>query len=241
MTALFALAVVFSCLVIGFAKGGLSGIAMICAPLLGVFMPIQQAVVVLLPLLLVGDAFAVWAYWKQWDNRVIWLTLPIGVVGAVAGAYILAQLSDTALRQIIGWLTLLYVAYRLVAYRLKNIDFDPPSPVAYIAGLAAGVTSALANAGAPPLAAYLLLKRISPQTFVAVFALFFAITNMVKLPFFIQTGLLQWNAFLEVIWAAPFVPLGVWLGRIFVRRVEPRVFDVAILAVLFVTGVVLLI
>ncbi|MEL6152364.1 MAG: sulfite exporter TauE/SafE family protein [Chloroflexota bacterium] len=240
MTLLYALAVISCALIIGFAKGGLSGIAIICAPLLGLFMPIQQAVALLLPLLLVGDAFAVWAFRGQWDNALIRLTLPAGIAGAVFGAYVLTQISDGMLRQIIGWLTLIYVGYRIIAYRLKDIDFDPPRPVAYVAGVFTGIASSLANAGAPPLAAYLLLKRIMPVTFVAIFALYFAVVNVVKLPLFLQSGLLEWESFLQVIWAAPFVPLGVWLGRIFVQWVEPRVFEVAILIVLFVTGISLL-
>lgn len=241
MSIWFIVIVIFTCLIIGFTKGGLSGVSLVVVPLLSLQMPPKIAVATSLPLLLVGDAFAVWAYWGKWDNQIIRLTLPIGIVGAVLGAYLLVQIPEQALRQIIGVLTLLYVAYRFVAYRLQSIEYDPTPPVAYAAGITAGIASSLANAGAPPIAAYLLLKRTTPTIFVAVFALYFAVINVVKLPLFVQADLLSWDAFVSVIWAAPFIPLGVWLGRIFVRWVEPRVFNIAVLVVLFVTGVALLI
>jgi hypothetical protein len=236
------LTVIVICLLIGFAKGGLSGIALISVPLLSLTMPTAEAVATVLVLLMVGDVFALWAYWGKWDNRLLWLTLPAGVAGTLLGAYILTQLPDAVLNAIIGVLTLLYVAYRLLADRLQSmaLDYDPPPVVGWVAGFVAGMASSLGNAGAPPLAAYLLLKRVLPEVFVAVFAAFFAILNALKLPLFVQSGLLRPDAFLSVIWAAPLIPLGVWLGRRFINWVDPRLFNRLVLLVLFLTGVYLI-
>lgn len=229
------------CLLIGFAKGGLTGIALISVPLLSLTMPTAEAVATVLVLLMVGDVFAVWAYWGVWDNRLLWLTLPAGIIGTLLGAYILTQLPDAVLNTIIGVLTLLYVAYRLIADRLQSLDYDPPPVVGWAMGFFAGIASSLANAGAPPMAAYLLLKRTSPEVFIAVIAAFFGVVNVVKLPLFIQSGLLRWDAFLSVIWAAPLIPAGVWLGRRFVNWVDPTLFNRLILIVLFLTGVYLIV
>lgn len=241
MTPAFIAVILLTGLTIGFAKGGFGGLVLVVVPLLTLVMPAQQAVVTILPLLILGDGFTMWAYWRQWDNPQSWLMIPAGVVGAVSGTYLLVQISDGALELTIGIMTLVYIAYRAAAARIETLAYDPPPMMGRVAGFASGITSALANAGAPPYSAYLLLKRLPPVTFMATFTLFFTVINLVKLPLFINTGLLTWPAFLRVSIAAPLIPLGVWLGKRFVKRLDQRTFDLLILGVLFVAGVFLII
>ena len=241
MTPLFVVMAISISLLVGFNKGGLGGIAIIAVPLLSLTMPTHEAVAVMLPMLMIGDVFALWAYWRKWDTRLLWLTLPSGIIGALAGVYVLAALPEDRLRQTIGILTLMYVVYKLIADRIKSLDYDPPNWLAVTLGAVAGVASSLANAGGPPLSAYLLLKRVPPIQFVALSAIYFAIVNAVKLPGFIESGFLKWEAFLSIVWAAPLIPAGVWLGRRFVQWVKPVVYQNAVLAALTLTGISLLV
>ncbi|MEO0563653.1 MAG: sulfite exporter TauE/SafE family protein, partial [Chloroflexota bacterium] len=99
--------------VVGFAKGGLGSLVLVVVPILSSIMTVQEALGLALPMLLVGDALATAAYWRQWDPQVLWWMVPAGVIGTVAGTYVLIALDDTTLRRIIGVMTLLYVVYRL--------------------------------------------------------------------------------------------------------------------------------
>lgn len=228
-------------ILIGLAKGGLGGVAMLAVPLLSLVMDTKTAVASALPLLLVGDAIATYAYWGEWDKRMMWLMLPAGIGGTLVGVYLLTITPDVALRRFIGIITLLYVAYRLAGVWLQALEYDPPDWVGMIAGFTAGITSSMAQAGAPPFQAYLLLKHLEPTVFVATFTLYFAVINVVKVPLYIQIGTLRWEPFLQVIGAVVMIPFGVWLGRYFVKHVSVRVFTAVILVMLFVTGVALLI
>jgi len=241
MTIQFIVIVAVVGLIIGFSKGGLSGLNIVALPLMTLVVPPAEAVAQVLPLLLVGDAFTLTAYWGKWDNRIIMILMPGAVIGGVVGAYFITSLPDAVLLQLIGGLTLLYVGYRIAASRISALAYDPPTPVGLLAGFGAGLASGVANAGAPPLAAYLLLKRLEPVVFIAVIGLVFGVINVIKVPVFVQSGLLSWESFLSVIWAFPFVPVGVYSGRWFARVIPQRAFEIAVLTVLFITGVWLLV
>ena len=83
--------IVIAALVIGLAKGGLGGtLAGLVTPITSIFMPVQVAVGLLLPLLMMGDWLSLYAYWKEWDTDVLKRTLPLGIVGNRVG-YVFAN------------------------------------------------------------------------------------------------------------------------------------------------------
>jgi uncharacterized protein len=131
------------------------------------------------------------------------ISLLWGVVGTIIGTYIVAGVDDTLLRRVIGLLTLVYIGYRVASALLASTGYDPARWVAWLAGFVAGVTSSLAAAGSPAFTAYYLLKRPEPHTFMGTFTVFFAVSNAVKVPFFVATGLLTWPGFVSVAWVIP--------------------------------------
>src|SRR5215212_11870815 len=98
-------------LMIGFAKGGFSGLGALLTPILALVLPVASAVGVLLPMLIVGDIFAVYMYWKEWDLDLVRRMLPAGILGAIAGTFLLAWLPPDGLRVILGVFVLVLVAY----------------------------------------------------------------------------------------------------------------------------------
>src|SRR5688500_17651207 len=85
-------------LLLGLAKGGLQGLGPLLTPMLSLVVPPQLAVGVLLPMLMVGDAFAVYIYRGAWDWSLVRRLLPGAVVGALAGTFLLTSLPGNALR-----------------------------------------------------------------------------------------------------------------------------------------------
>src|SRR5215208_7023872 len=78
---------------IGLAKGGFGGLGAVLTPILALVLPVTLAVGVLLPMLMVGDVFAVYLYWKEWDLDLVKRMLPAGIVGALAGTFLLSAVS----------------------------------------------------------------------------------------------------------------------------------------------------
>ena len=66
---------------LGLSKGGFSGIGMVSTPLVALVMPPLEAAAILLPILLVQDAFSVFVYRRVWDPWNLKVMLPGCVVG----------------------------------------------------------------------------------------------------------------------------------------------------------------
>src|SRR5919108_731838 len=103
---------------IGFSKGGFGGLGALLTPLLALVLPVASAVGVLLPMLMVGDVFAVYMYWKEWDVALIKRMMPAGIIGALAGTFLLSWLSPNGLRIVLGIFVLVLVAYKFLSDRI---------------------------------------------------------------------------------------------------------------------------
>ncbi|MFQ3565480.1 MAG: sulfite exporter TauE/SafE family protein [Aggregatilineales bacterium] len=228
-------------LLIGLSKGGMGAVLIVLTtPLLSLVMTVPQAISLALPLLLFADGFALWVYWRQWDNSYIRLLMPAAVLGVIVGTVLLATLPELVLRRILGGFTLLFVAYRVFSYQMLAWNYQPRDWHGYVAGVASGLGSALANTGAPPFTAYMLLQRVTPLVFAGTTTLFFAAVNLLKLPGLVLAGLFDVRNLLETLWVLPFVPLGVWLGRKLIQRIDQRAFEALLLFLLLLAGLILM-
>ena len=90
--------VAFLGFMIGLAKGGFNALGTLLTPILSLVVPVSLAVGVLLPMLIVGDAFAIYSYWREWDGRLVRWALPAGIIGALAGTFLLTSLPSNTLR-----------------------------------------------------------------------------------------------------------------------------------------------
>lgn len=237
------LAVSFCAFVIGLSKGGLGGAAAtLITPTLALVMSAPNAVGIALPMLIIGDWFALWAHWRCWDRRVVMRLLPGSIVGIIVGSALLGTLSPLTIRHGIGLFALGFCIYKVVAPRLRQEMTHTEARLWYapLFGGAAGIASALANAGGPIADTYVLTQHLPPTTFIATEVLYFTLVNAMKIPFFLSTGALRPELFVQVAWAIPLVPLGVLAGKQLVRRVDMRAFEWIVLGLLVVAAGVLL-
>ncbi|MBI5666516.1 MAG: sulfite exporter TauE/SafE family protein [Chloroflexi bacterium] len=240
----YAVAILLATLLIGLSKGGLGGpvpVALV-TPILVTVMPAGEAVGIVLPLLMVADVFALWVYWKRWDTQQVKLLLPMAVLGVAMGSLLLASLAqhDLLFRRILGAFTLLVILYKIGSERLRTVQYQPQRWHGWLVGWLSGFASALANVGAPPFTAYMLLQNVSPVVFIANTTLLFAIVNALKLPGVLLAGVLDWQHFTGILWALPLIPPSIWFGRKFVGWVNPRVFEQIMIVLLFFASIALL-
>lgn len=230
-------------LLIGLSKGGLGGPipGTLSVPLLSLIMPVSKAAGLALPLLIVGDVFALYFYRGKWDWRYIRLMLPAGIIGIILGTLLLAMLPDEVMRPLLGIFTLIVIIYKLLNDYVKSIRYTPQNWHGYLAGWASGFGSALANSGAPPFTAYMLLQPgMLPMTFMGTATLFFAALNLLKVPGFLTSGVLDVPQFLSIAWILPLIPIGVWLGRKSLNYINPKVFERVMLVLLFILSLSLI-
>jgi len=210
---------------IGFAKGAFSGLGALLPPILALVLPVASAVGVLLPMLIVGDVFAVSMYWQEWDLDLVKRMLPAGIVGAVAGTFLLASLSTNGLRIILGIFVLIMVAYKFLSDRIEGIRYQPRTWHAPAAGFLSGVASGMFNSGGPAFSSYLLLQKLKARPFIATTAIYFALLNLIKIPGFLYTGVLNLPLLFSLWWVFPFIPIGIWFARIMLTRLSPAAFE----------------
>lgn len=229
-------------LIIGLSKGGMGAVLVVLAtPLLSQVMPVPSAISLTLPLLLIADVVALWMYRGTWSMYYVKLLLPFAVIGIIVGTYLLATLPNDILKVILACFSLAFVAYKVFGDRLLNARYQPREWHGYLAGGASGLGSALANTGAPPFTAYMLLQNVTPQVFVGTMTLFFAIVNLLKVPGLMLTGLMDFQQVLGVLWVVPVILFGVWLGRWIIRRINQIAFERFMLVVLVIAAIILLV
>jgi uncharacterized membrane protein YfcA len=230
--------------VIGLAKGGMGGIlGSLAVPLLSLVLPARQVVGLLLPLLIVGDLPAIIFYWRKWDWKWIRVLLPGAIIGVMGAAEFIISVPARTLQIVLGVIVLLFALYKLFEKRILKIwQYHARNWHGYLAGTAAGITSALAHNGGPPVIVYLLMQDdMSALVFNATCAIFFAILNLVKLPFYLFAGLMDTQLLLHTLWVLPLIPLGVWIGIWAAQRIKPLVFERVILGLLGLTAVLLIV
>ena len=115
-------------IILGLAKGGFSGIAMVSTPLLAQVMPPMQAAAILLPILIAGDAISVWIFRKNWNRWIAAWVLPGAFAGIALGYGFSASLSEAAIIAALGVITTGFALYRLWLERGGRIVAAADSP-----------------------------------------------------------------------------------------------------------------
>lgn len=232
-----------ACFLTGLSKAGLGGtLGFLITPMLALVMPLDKAVGLMLPILILGDMFTLAVYWRGWEVRFLGVLLLGAVIGVTLATLVLASFPLSTLRKLLGVLVLIFVAYRLFERRfLRMLTYRPRRWHGVLAGSLAGFASTLAHAGGPPISIYLLLQNLSPTIFIATSALFFAVLNWIKVPYYYFAGLFDFRLQLQFIWLIPLLPVGVWTGRRLITRMDKGVFEKVILALILVSGLLLLV
>lgn len=229
-------------LIIGISKGGFgAGLGVIAVPLMTLSVPAVQAAAILLPVLCLMDIFGVWAYRRQWSRAELVMLLPAAVVGIVIGALTAGFINDRMIKLIVGLIAVVFT----LNYWLGGVKAREPKPMSIAKGsfwsVLSGYTSFLAHAGGPPLAVYLLPRRLDAAIYAGTTVIFFAVVNYIKLVPYAWLGQFSSENLWTALVLAPVAPIGTYMGVWLQRRLNPRWFYRLCYGLTFVIGVQLLV
>lgn len=228
-------------LIMGISKGGFgSGLGIISTPLIALAVPASQAAAIMLPILLVMDVTALWAYRRTFNREHLGALLVGGTAGVVLGALTFRFLSDAWLRVILGAMAIAFVLYR---WRLGGINAKATQPSAWRGGfwsVLGGLASTIAHAGGPPLSVYLLPLKLDRMVLVGTTVVFFAVINVVKLVPYWWLGLLDGRNLSTSMALMPLAPVGILLGVWMIRRLPQALFYRLAYGLLMLVGAKLL-
>ena len=166
---------------LGLSKGGFAGMGQMATPLLALVMPPLEAAAVMLPIMIVQDAAAVWVYRKEWDGRVIAIMLPGAVIGIGIAWALAAHISEAMVRVFVGAITIAFVLYNWIGIQRVEREIGTARVGAGVFwGVLSGFTTTICQAGGPPYQIYVLALRQSKMVFIGTSAIFFAIMNVLK-------------------------------------------------------------
>ena len=241
----FYLAAIPAVILMGFSKGGFSGLSILSTPVVALIVGPVRAAAIMLPILVVQDFVSMWAYRRSCAWNILAFMLPGSLIGIFIGWLVAAEVSDLLIGAIVGFVAVGFVVLALIKARrrgaLKQETFLPPSPApALFWGTGAGFTSFVSHQGGPMFQIYVLPRGLSPELFAGTSTFFFAITNLVKLVPYAALGQFS-RANLET--SAVLFPLaavatlaGVWL----VRRVSPEKFYSIVYSLTMLVGLKLI-
>lgn len=208
----FYLCAIPAVLIFGIAKGGFGGsIAVVSVPLMALAISPVKAAAILLPLLLVMDAVALWSFRGQWHKTNLKILLPGAIAGIVIGALYFRYLSDDAVRILIACIALAFTLNFLIK-RGKVVTTQPNVIKGSLWGAVAGFTSFGIHAGGPPANIYLLPQNLDKTILMGTLAVFFAIVNLVKVVPYALLGQLDYSNLTTSLVLLPLAPIGVRLG-----------------------------
>jgi len=211
-------------LLVGISKSGFgAGFGALGVPLMALAVPVPQAAAIMLPLLMIMDAFGLKALWRARDAALLRLLLPAGLLGTVIGTLLFGVLSAKTVAALVGGITLVFLAIRTVFP--PRADAPPPHrAVGFFFATVSGFTSFVAHAGGPPIGFYMLPLKLSPLRFTATLAVFFAAINASKWLPYAWLGLIDTTNMGTALVLAPVAPVGVWLGVKVVRVIPQALF-----------------
>lgn len=232
---------VAAALLVGLSKTGISGLGMLAVVLFAQIMPAKQATGVVLPLLCVGDIFAVTLYRQHARWHYLWRLFPWTAAGVLTGYVAMDRLSEAQARILIGGIVLVLVGVHLVRRRTGGHEAEHGAWFAPTIGILAGFTTLVANAAGPLMTIYLLAMRLPKMDFVGTAAVFFLLLNLFKVPFMVDLGLINAASFTLNLLLIPAVLIGGLIGRIVIQRINQRWFENIALLLAMLAGLKLLV
>ncbi|MFJ6652885.1 TSUP family transporter [Microbacterium sp. NPDC091313] len=235
---------VFAALTVGVAKTAVPGAGTVAVALFAATLPAKESTATLLLLLIVGDLFALWAYRRHADWPTLLRLVPAVLGGLLLGVLFLAIASDEWVRRGIGALLLVVVGVTLWRrWRARRADAAPPAGrvAAAVYGTLGGFTTMVANAAGPVMSMYFLAARFPVQAFLGTAAWFFAVVNIVKVPFAAALGLFTVDGLWIDLILLPVVLIGAFTGRAIATRITQRLFERIVVVVTVLGALYLLI
>ena len=211
-------------LLMGISKSGFgAGFGALATPLMAMAVPVPQAAAIMLPVLAVIDLFGIVALARHAERSLLKLLLPAGLAGTCIGWLLFGVLPAHRVAGVVGALTLLFLAVRLL--RPPKADAPPPTRWKGAAlATVSGFTSFVAHAGGPPIGFYVLPLRLAPLAFTGTMAVFFTAINLSKWGPYATLGLIDTRNMLTALALLPVAPLGVWIGVRIVRMIPQALF-----------------
>ena len=242
INSLFFISVVPAIILYGIAKSGLGGsISLISVPLMTVVMPLNQALAVILPILIFSDIIAVYRFRREFDFSTLKLIVPFAALGIVIGSLTFKYFSEDLLKLIVGIMGFLFAGHYFLFKKEKKIPTKKNFLKGAIFSSIAGFSSFCVHAGGTPTSIYLLPLRLKKEIYVGTRIIFFTFVNLIKLPLYIYLSMMNFDTLYQSVLLLPLAITGIFIGYKLLKIIDENLFYNIIYALILVSSTKLLI
>ena len=226
---------------LGVSKSGIKGIASLIVTGLALVYGAKESTGILMPLLLVGDVFAITYYKRHVQKKYIIKLLPWMVVGVLLGVVGGNYITEALFKY--GMALIILFSVGLMYYWENKKDKTIPSHWTFggSMGLLAGFTTMIGNLAGAFSNIYFLAMRLPKNNFIGTAAWLFFLINSFKVPFHIWSWeTINSKSILVSLQLVPFVLIGLVAGVFLVKKIENESYRKLILLFTAIGGVAIL-
>lgn len=216
--------------ILGVSKAGVKGIAVLIVTLMALAFGGKPSTGMLMPLLIVGDIFAICYYHRHTQWRYLRAFLPWMMLGVLLGVFIGKDLPEKTFQLAMGF-TILGTLVMLVWWENKKVKSIPTHwAFGSFMGVMAGITTMIGNLAGAFSNLYFLAMRLPKNDFIGTAAWLFFFINLFKLPFHVFVWkTITWNSLHIFLLLVPGVFLGLLFGVFLVKKITDTFFRKLIL------------
>lgn len=224
------------------AKTGVHGAGMMAVPLLAAVFGGQISSGILLPVICLADAMAVWYYHRHASWHHLRKLFPWAALGTVLGTLVGGMINDEIFKIIIVVVIIGSVITMLWLNRGHQKDIPDFAWFAILIGIVAGFVSMVGNLAGPLMAVYFLSMRLPKDEYIGTTAWFFMVMNWFKVPFHVWGWhTINLDTFLLDLTTLPFIAFGAYAGIVIVKHLKEHVYRWFIIIMTLVAAVFMLI
>ena len=225
---------------LGIGKSGVKGIAVFIVVLFVFAFGARPSTGIIMPLLIVGDVFAILYYKKYTRWKYVFVLIPWMMVGVIAGTLGGSLLDEGRFR--LGMALLILLTTLILYYRENHPSIHVPTHWSFGSGLGilAGFTTMIGNLAGAVTNIYFLAMQLPKKIFIGTSAYVFFIINLFKVPFHVWV----WNTidmpslYISLIFV-PFLLMGLLVGVKMVQHINDQNYRKLILGLTAMGSIIL--
>ncbi len=169
-------------------------------------------------------------------KEVLYLILG-SVVGTPIGAYVLASTGESYLKNLLGWVVLIFVIFTVFRF-IKPVGLN--RKWGYLFGFFAGVLGGAFNTNGPPILIYMYLQGWDKTEQKAAITGFFVVATIMIIVSHISMGLVTSDVLIQFLYVIPVLLIGIYFGHLLFQRVSTKLYNNIVLAGLTLIGILLI-
>ena len=207
----------------GLSKSGLKGLSIFNVTLMALAFGAKSSTGLIMPLLLVGDVFAVSYYNRHTQWKYIIRFLPWMLAGILMGVFLGKDLPERLFK--LGMVVVILISLVILIWwdRRKSESVPQYWSFAGLIGIIAGICTMIGNLAGAFTNIFFLAMRLPKNEFVGTAAWLFLITNLFKLPFHIWVWkTISYETLLIDLKLLPSILLGLLAGVVLLKKINDK-------------------